>query len=347
MKGALKSRNFKKGLLAFLAEEWARDEYKDLLHECVLYVSFNKICIKLTGNENGVQREVVPELRNTHDEADTLIALHANHVNTMQPNANVVIRANDTDVLVIMIYHANHFTVKIWMDVGYNKDNTRRYIHVSKLLEAMEGMSLALPALHAFSGSDYTASFFRKGKVKVYKQVEASVKLQELFCTYGEDSDIGHLVSDTEKLVCSMYGKANMHKLQDVRYALFKQKYAPSTSAMNDDLLAKIKGADSTWLPPSDAVLLQKIKRTNYVSSCWKHAHMQDPFSAFGTGPLDNGWMLKDGKYRILWFEGKQLPAGMAYNIRALSSATEDEDDDNLIPVDLSDSDESDSERED
>ena len=105
---------------------------------------------------------------------------HANHVNTMQPDANVVIRANGTDILVTMIYHANHFTINISMDVGYNKDNSRRYAHVSKLLEIMEGMSLALPALHAFPGSDYTASFFRTGKVKVYVCVEVSEELQEL-----------------------------------------------------------------------------------------------------------------------------------------------------------------------
>ena len=80
----------------------------------------------------------------------------------MQTDANVVIRVNDVDILVITIYHANHFTINIWMYVGYNEDNLMGYIHVSKLLEVMEGMSLALAALHAFPGSDYTASFFRK-----------------------------------------------------------------------------------------------------------------------------------------------------------------------------------------
>ena len=37
-----------------------------------------------------------------------------------------------------------------------------------------------------YPGSDYTASFFIKGKVKVYECVEASEELQELFCNYGD-----------------------------------------------------------------------------------------------------------------------------------------------------------------
>ena len=71
-------------------------------------------------------------------------------------------------------------------------------------------------------GSYYTASFFRKRKVKVYEHVEASEELQELFCNYGDSPNIDQVKQDTEKLVCAMYGKANMHTLCDVMYSLFK-----------------------------------------------------------------------------------------------------------------------------
>ena len=39
----------------------------------------------------------------------------------------------------------------------------------------------ALPAFYAFAGSDYTASFKRKGKVKPFKVLEMSTKAQEVF----------------------------------------------------------------------------------------------------------------------------------------------------------------------
>ena len=325
-KSALESRTFKKDFLQFLAEEWSKDEYKDLLKECTVYVNYNNICIQLTGNENGVETTAVPELRNTHDEADTILALHANHASSTQPDANIVVRANDTDVLVILIYHSNHFKCQLFMDVGSNDDNTRRYIHVTKLAESMENMSLVLPALHAFTGCDYTASFLRRGKIKLYERVETSEELQELFCSYGSgDSQVEHLNQATEKLVCAMYGKPKMEKLSDVRYSLFKQKYSPSKFEKEHNLLAKLKGAESSWLLPPLAALLQKVKCTNYVSAYWKAAHTQDPLSSFGADPLECGWKLEEGQYKIVWFEGEQLPPSIAQNIIALSTEVEEE----------------------
>ena len=138
MKLALESKQFKQQLLSFLIKEWAKNEYKGLLKECTLFFNFDKVCTKLTATDDGVQSEVIPALRNTHEEADTMIELHAKHTNMENTNAKIVICANDnlsicindTDILVIMIYHANHLMIKIWMDVGFKKDNTRRYLCV-------------------------------------------------------------------------------------------------------------------------------------------------------------------------------------------------------------------------
>ena len=50
----------------------------------------------------------------------------------------------------------------------FGQGNTRRYIDVSsihlKLEEFHTGFSKALIGLHALTGTDYTAAFFRKGK---------------------------------------------------------------------------------------------------------------------------------------------------------------------------------------
>lgn len=84
---------------------------------------------------------------------------------------------------------------------------------------------------------------------------------------------------------------------------------SPSTSAKQKDLMAKLIGANSSWLPPSQAVLLQKSLWTNYIVAWWKNACKQDLLSEFNAGPTECGWELKDGKYRILWYVGDQLPA--------------------------------------
>ena len=49
---------------------------------------------------------------------------------------------------------------------------------------------LALPAFHAFTGSDYTAAFLRKGKSKPFKVMESSKKYTEVFTLLGSSKSI-------------------------------------------------------------------------------------------------------------------------------------------------------------
>ena len=109
-------------------------------------------------------------------------------------------------------------------------------------------------------------------------------------------------------------------------WRVFKQKYSPSTSAKRKDLMAKVKGPDSSWLPPSQAVLLQKYKRMNYDAAWWKQACEQKPLSDFNAGPIDCGWELKDGTYCIVWYVGDQLPADIANNLQSLASETDEDE---------------------
>lgn len=164
-KAALKSGKFKSVLLSFLATEWKQDKYCELLKTQTLFVSCGYQCTQYNGNRSTMVANVVASLHNEYQEADTRIVLHLNYANELRPDANIVIRCNDTDVLVILVHHMIHFTAKVWMDTGRNDDNSRHYVDVRKLHDEIGPMAEVLPALHAFSGCDYTASFMRKGKV--------------------------------------------------------------------------------------------------------------------------------------------------------------------------------------
>ena len=61
---------------------------------------------------------------------------------------------------------------------------------MSKLQEKLGRMSDVLPAIHSFSGCDYTASFLRRGKVKVYEKVEKSDEYMNLFSQFGKDIEL-------------------------------------------------------------------------------------------------------------------------------------------------------------
>ena len=90
------------------------------------------------------------------------------HLSLVATPSNVVMRTNDTDSLVIGM-GCNQFydtSLKLWLEVGTQSKNTMEYISIDQTCEKF-GSSVcnALPAFHAFTGCDYTASFKRKGKV--------------------------------------------------------------------------------------------------------------------------------------------------------------------------------------
>ena len=120
--GALQSKKFKSALLSFLAKEWSQDS--------TLYVSSNKECFVYTTHYEIGSRSNVVILRNEHEEADTCIVLHIMHVTELNPQAVVVVHCNDTDVFCILCHHMKRIPVHVYMDTGYDNNNTRKYIDV-------------------------------------------------------------------------------------------------------------------------------------------------------------------------------------------------------------------------
>ena len=89
-------------------------------------------------------------------------------------------------------------------------------------------------------------------------------------------------------------------------------------------------------MPPCQAVLLNKIRRTIFVVHLWKRAHLANPCILI----LDDyGWTLEGSVYNMNWYNGEQLPQSVA-DILTDDSVEEDDEDD----IDYSSSDESDDE---
>ncbi|KAK4309970.1 hypothetical protein Pmani_018437 [Petrolisthes manimaculis] len=162
----LSSSSFKNELGKFLLREWQKDHYWSLLNGKTLYASHGGVCYKYTPNENQQIHVSSPaHLQANHEEADTLIAFHLENITY---NA-VIIRSSDTDVLVILIGFLGKKNLKertrstIIMDCG--SGNSRRYINVTNIVNVLEerqpGLSRALLGYHAFTGCDFTSSFYR------------------------------------------------------------------------------------------------------------------------------------------------------------------------------------------
>ena len=165
----LRNSSFKDELCKFLQNEWQKPEYQIYLGNKTLFVSYGGYCVKIAS-----VIEVPPDMQGSHDEADTLIAFHASLC-----EGNLVVRATDTDVMIILIgmlykHTEEQVPVKyqtIIMDTGVG--NCQRFVHLSKIYHELETHSVgiygALIAFHSLTGSDYTSAFYRKGKVSPFK----------------------------------------------------------------------------------------------------------------------------------------------------------------------------------
>ena len=160
---------------------------------------------------------------NFAEEADTLMLYH---VASLPSPANVVLRTYDIDVLCIALGIRKQLSCDhhIWLEVGHYTDNTLRYIDVDKIHDTLgESVCNALPALHVFSGSDYTAAFNKKGKTRPLKLLKDNIDMQNVFSALGSEENVDTTIQDAiELFVCLWYSQPKkVNKLADARLNWF------------------------------------------------------------------------------------------------------------------------------
>lgn len=334
---ALNSSQFKTALLKFLSQEWATHADASVLDGHHVYLAIEDVCHHFTVQAGRVVHEEVPELASKHEEADTRIVYHlASLFENEKPS--VAVRCSDTDVLVLLLHHILRITDQssVWMDVGLSANNTRRYINVTQMAEHIDDDVLdALPALHAFTGTDFTAAFMNKGKMRPLDIMMKSQRFTRAFACLGRGSDISEsILEDIEKFTCSLYGSPRLSNVNDVRLAQFEQKYSPRDASHQP--LDKIRGISPHNMPPCHSVLVNKVRRANYVAYTWKNASQKNPCDL---KPEDHGWLLQDNYYVINWYDGDQLPESI---LNIISDDTDPQVDDADEEMPLCSSDESD-----
>ena len=151
----LKYSNFKKAFLRFFYQEIQKNEYANIFDHKVFYCSVDNECICLQCDEEGMlQVEDVHDLYGARNEADTCVAFHAVHVEQLNPG-NIVIRCNDTDILIIMLSNIQKFSQShVWLDMGLDYNNSHTFIDVKGTADKLNFIQ-ALPGIYAFNGCNY------------------------------------------------------------------------------------------------------------------------------------------------------------------------------------------------
>ena len=141
---ALDSSSFQESFLRFLSTEWQRQEYGAILRQRQIYLALDHKCFRYTVRSGVIVREQVLALNSEHEEADTLIIYHLHKLTQEQPGLSISVRCDDTDVLLLLLYHVTcgNIQVRVWMDAGKVFNNTRRYINISQIIMEESNPSL-------------------------------------------------------------------------------------------------------------------------------------------------------------------------------------------------------------
>lgn len=133
MSDAIKSVSFKKQLPSFILNEWHKPAHAPIIGNRHVYLGHLGKCCHFFVNNGVVHREPVKNLDSNHEEADAVVCLHAMKIDEAGAD-NIIIRAADTDIAVIMLQHNHKFSAKLWMEIGTTVKNNCRYIPLSAML---------------------------------------------------------------------------------------------------------------------------------------------------------------------------------------------------------------------
>ena len=293
--------------------EEKEDRYSSIIKQKRVVVAHEEQCFLYTANLAGSVEYSEAQYVCSPVEADTRMVYHLSVLSKAVPRESAVVCSTDTDVMVILLYHANKLEANVWMDLRHSSDNTRELAnHLGPVL------CKALPGYHALTGCDYTSSFFRKGKVNQLKKAEKCALHLEGLGKIGEKSTFVDSDNLVEKYVCSLFDQGSLSTVNDVRFKIFLQKYKPTQP---NSPLEKTKGIDAGMLPPCKDLLMQKLARCNYVCDILMEActslQLQacivlivgDPLVSME--PTNHGWKEENGFFFFLphWFRGSQMPS--------------------------------------
>lgn len=105
----------------------------------------------------------------------TRVILYLHHAVTLGYKSAVV-RTPDTDIFVILLYHAHTINLTVYLDTGSGKH--RQLINLSELAESLgEDYCSTLLGFYVFSGEDCTSAFKGKGESRTTEEIGEEPKV--------------------------------------------------------------------------------------------------------------------------------------------------------------------------
>ncbi len=232
----------------------------------------------------------------------------------MEGNKTLMIKANDTDVIVIAISTLPSLQElgleKMW--IAFGQEIHLRWIPIHYIVSTIGPQKASgILFFHAFSGCDVVSAFRGKGKKSAWLTWNVCNEVSNVFKqlskyppTVGDD-DLEML----EKFVVIMYDRSSTAiYVNDARLELFARKQRSYKA-----------------IPPTRAALLEHSKRAAYQAGCiWSQSTVCKPETQ---SPADWGWIQQGEVWKICWSSLNKLPRidqmrlqeGMSWQLQMLS----------------------------
>ena len=222
-----------------------------------------------------------------HEEADIRIFLHVRHA-VAGGHKQVIIKANDTDVLVIAV---SMFPMlcelgikKLWISFGQGANH--RWIPVHDVCREI-GLekSKGIPFFHAFTGCDVASASRGKGKKAAWQTWNVYPEASPVFTKLSMHPPV---IDDEEQKVLEKF----------VITMFDRSSHATDIDAVRLDMFARKQRSYDT-IPPTRAALFQHTKCAAYQAGCiWSQSTLRQMELE---SPSQWGWQQQDNSWQILW----------------------------------------------
>jgi len=261
-------------------------KYAKILQARIVYYTCEQDCTSLQSHDGlTVTASPVQQLKSSQEEANTRIILHCLYTSqNLSDCITIVVRSPDTDVFVLLLaYFDKMRNNPLLFDTG--NGNNRHLISINCIAPAIgDGVVQVLLGLHAFTGSDCTSAFIRKGKRAPLMLICRNSQFLSAFQHLGTNAQF--IDSQTQQVlehsVCALYGIEVYRDTDVVRADIFQSRYSVNSLSCGTAI-------DLSLLQPCHRALTKHILRAKYVTAVWKNSHI--PFYCSPL-PAGSGWKL-------------------------------------------------------
>jgi hypothetical protein len=229
-----------------------------------------------------------------HVEADTRVALFVQQA-LIEGHEKILVRTGDSDVIFILIGQCKKLlqicpNLRLFIDMHTTSGkNSSSYLDVVKISRSL-GLEncIGFPLFHAYTGCDYTPSFYSIGKAKWFDSFVSRPDIMTMFARITEDPTTVQAedIIKVTRFTLAVYG------VDDPSKGLLEGRF---------DRLTTKKISSFRSLPPSPgAAIIQFRKSVHIAAYIWGRACDADLNPPDMCSPLQ-GWQKVNDKVEHMW----------------------------------------------